>query len=154
MRWNHKIETMPRAELQGLQLERLRLVLATVYDRVPFYRQRFTVAGVHPTDLRSLGDLARFPFTYKTDLRDNYPFGLFAVPLSRVVRLHASSGTKGKPTVVGYTAHDIRVWAECCARSLGAAGAGPDDVVHNAYGYGLFTGGLGLHYGAERMGCT
>ncbi len=154
MRWNHQIETMPRDELRQVQVERLRRVLAAVYDRVPFYRRQFDAAGVQPGDVRSLEDVPRLPLTRKSDLRDNYPFGLFAVPLSRVVRLQASSGTRGKPTVVGYTERDIRAWAECCARSLAAGGAGPDDVVHNAYGYGLFTGGLGLHYGAERMGCT
>ncbi len=154
MLWNPEIETMPRERLQQMQTERLRLRLAAVYERVPFYRQQFHAAGVHPGDLHSLDDLSRFPFTRKGDLRDHYPFGLFAEPLSRVVRLHASSGTRGKPTVVGYTERDIRTWAECCARSLAAGGVGPDDVVHNAYGYGLFTGGLGLHYGAERLGCT
>jgi phenylacetate-CoA ligase len=154
MLWNAPIETLPRAELARLQLDRLQTVLARVYARVPFYRRQFDAAGVRPSDLRGLDDLARFPFTRKADLREQYPFGLFAEPLSRVLRLHASSGTRGKPTVVGYTERDIRTWAECCARCLGAAGAGPDDVVHNAYGYGLFTGGLGFHYGAERMGCT
>jgi phenylacetate-CoA ligase len=154
MLWNPEIETMPRERLQQIQLERMRLVLTAVYERVPFYRRQFDAAGVPPGEVRSLEDLAHIPFTHKSDLRDHYPFGLFAVPLSRVARLHASSGTRGKPTVVGYTERDLRIWAECCARSLAAGGAGPDDVVHNAYGYGLFTGGLGLHYGAERMGCT
>ena len=154
MLWNAEIETMPRDALERLQLERLQVQLRRVYERVPFYRAQFAAAGVRPSDLRGLEDLARFPFTRKSDLREQYPYGLFAEPLSRVVRVHASSGTRGKPTVVGYTARDIRIWAECCARSLAAGGAGPDDVVHNAYGYGLFTGGLGLHYGAERLGCT
>src|SRR5437016_3829032 len=154
MYWNEEIETMPRQRLAALQLERLRATVAEVYERVPFFRESFDRAGVRPSDVRSLEDLRRFPFTRKSDLRDNYPFGLFARPLGEVVRIHGSSGTRGKPTVVGYTRRDIDIWAEVCARSLVAAGAMPGDVVHNAYGYGLFTGGLGVHYGAEKMGCT
>lgn len=154
MIWNREFETMERGQLQRLQLERLQRVLARAEQRVPFYRRRFEEAGVTAGDLRSLEDLARFPFTVKQDLRDNYPFGLFAEPLDRVARIHGSSGTKGKPTVVGYTRGDLEVWAEVCARSLGCAGAEPGHILHNAYGYGLFTGGLGMHYGAERMGVT
>ena len=141
-------------ELRALQLERLRATLARAYERVPHYRARFDAAGVHPRELRTLEDLARFPFTTKDDLRANYPFGMFAVPLRKVVRLHASSGTTGRPTVVGYTRRDIDTWAEVMARSLRAAGACEMDVVHVAFGYGLFTGGLGAHYGAERLGAT
>jgi phenylacetate-CoA ligase len=154
MYWNEQIETMPREQLRSLQLERLRSTLEEVYARNAIYRERFDQSSIKPGDLRSLGDLQRFPFTYKSDLRDNYPFGFFSRPLSEVVRIHGSSGTRGKLTVVGYTRHDIDVWSEVCARSLAAAGARPGDVVHNAYGYGLFTGGLGIHYGAETMGCT
>ncbi|MGZ5786501.1 MAG: phenylacetate--CoA ligase PaaK [Ramlibacter sp.] len=143
-----------RDELQALQLERLRWSLRHAYDNVPHYRASFDAAGVHPDDLKSLSDLARFPFTDKKTLRDNYPFGLFAVPRERVVRIHASSGTTGKATVVGYTQQDIDTWAGLVARSIRAAGGRPGDMVHIAYGYGLFTGGLGAHYGAERMGCT
>jgi len=149
-----EIERMDRRSLAALQLERLRNTLAHAYANVPHYRAAFDAAGVGPEDLRHLQDLARFPFTVKTDLRDNYPFGLFAVPREQVVRLHASSGTTGKPTVVGYTAADIDMWAGLMARALACAGARPGDVVHNALGYGLFTGGLGFHYGAERLGCT
>jgi phenylacetate-CoA ligase len=154
MFWNEAIETMSRADLQALQLERLQATLHAVYERVPFFRQSFDAAGVTPATLRGLDDLQRFPFTRKTDLREHYPFGLFARPLDEVVRIHASSGTRGKPTVVGYTRADIETWAEVCARSLVAGGAAPGDVLHNAYGYGLFTGGLGIHYGAEKLGCT
>ena len=154
MFWNSEMETLPREQLAALQLARLRDTGATVYARVPFYRESFDRAGVRPADLRSLADLARFPFTRKTDLRETYPFGLFARPLPEVVRIHASSGTRGKPTVVGYTRQDLATWAEVCARALVAAGARPGDVVHNAYGYGLFTGGLGIHQGAELLGCT
>ncbi|MFL5734447.1 MAG: phenylacetate--CoA ligase family protein [Chloroflexia bacterium] len=154
MYWNSEIETMPRERLEALQLERLRAAVAEVYERVPFFRESFDRTGVRPSDLRSMEDLSNFPFTRKSDLRDHYPFGLFARPLDQVARIHGSSGTKGKPTIVGYTRHDIDTWAEVCARSLMAAGARPGDVVHNAYGYGLFTGGLGIHYGAEKMGCT
>ncbi|MBX2801850.1 MAG: phenylacetate--CoA ligase [Myxococcales bacterium] len=148
------IEIASRDEIAAVQLERLRATLHNVYDNVPFYRRRFDEAGVHPSGLRHLDDLARFPFTHKDDLRANYPFGMFAVPRQQVARVHASSGTTGKPTVVGYTAADLEMWAEVVARSLRAAGARPGHVVHVAYGYGLFTGGLGVHYGAERLGCT
>src|SRR5947209_4369173 len=147
-------ETLPRERLAALQVERLRAVVERVAARVPFYHARFADAGVSRETVRSLDDLARLPFTRKGDLRDNYPFGFFAVPREQIVRLHASSGTKGKPTVVGYTRADIDLWARCCARALICAGARPGDVVHNAYGYGLFTGGLGLHYGVEQMGGT
>jgi phenylacetate-CoA ligase len=146
------IEKAPRAELERLQLERLQWSLRHAYDNVPHYRQKFDAAGVKPSDCRFLADLARFPFTTKADLRDTYPFGMFAVPMDRVVRIHASSGTTGKPTVVGYTAKDIDTWTHLMARSMRAAGARPGDKVHVAYGYGLFTGGLGAHYGAERLG--
>jgi phenylacetate-CoA ligase len=132
----------------------MRWSLAHAYDNVPHYRAKFDAAGVRPSDLRSLRDLAKFPFTTKADLRDNYPFGMFAVPRERVARIHASSGTTGKPTVVGYTARDIDTWAGVMARSIRAAGGRPGDIVHIAYGYGLFTGGLGAHYGAEKLGCT
>ena len=154
MLWNPEIETMPRPALEKLQLERLQSTVRRVYARVPFYRQALDAAGVHPDAIRGLPDLARLPFTRKTDLRDNYPFGLFAVPRDQVIRLHASSGTTGKPTVVGYTRADIELWAEVCARCFGCAGAEPGQVFHNAYGYGLFTGGLGMHYGAEKFGLT
>jgi phenylacetate-CoA ligase len=148
------IERASRDELQALQLERLKWSLRHAYDNVPHYRASFDAAGVHPEDLRTLADLAKFPFTDKKTLRDNYPFGLFAVPREKVVRIHASSGTTGKATVVGYTQNDIDTWAGVVARSIRAAGARPGDMVHVAYGYGLFTGGLGAHYGAERLGCT
>jgi phenylacetate-CoA ligase len=141
-------------ELRALQLERLRATLERVYENVPHYRRAFDEAGARPEDLETLGDLARFPFTTKEDLRANYPFELFAVPREEVVRIHASSGTTGKPTVVGYTRGDVDTWAELVARSIEAAGGRPGDVVHVVYGYGLFTGGLGMHYGAERLGCT
>ncbi len=148
------IERAPRAELQSLQLERLRWTLQHAYDNVAHYRARFDEAGVKPSDLKLLADLGRFPFTVKSDLRQHYPFGMFAVPREKVVRVHASSGTTGKPTVVGYTARDIDTWATVMARSIRAAGGRAGDIVHVAYGYGLFTGGLGAHYGAERLGCT
>ena len=148
------IEGASRDELLALQLERLRWTLRHAYDHVPHYRRAFDAKGVHPDDLKSLADLAKFPFTAKKDLRDNYPFGMFAVPREQVVRVHASSGTTGKPTVVGYTQKDIDTWADLVARSIRAAGGRRGDIVHVAYGYGLFTGGLGAHYGAERMGCT
>ena len=141
-------------ELRALQLDRLRWSLAHAYGNVPHYRKAFDDAGVHPDDLRELSDLARFPFTAKADLRDNYPFGMFAVPREQVVRIHASSGTTGRPTVVGYTKDDIDTWAQVMARSIESAGGRPGDVLHVVYGYGLFTGGLGAHYGAERLGCT
>lgn len=148
------IERASLDELQDLQLRRLQQTLAHAYANSPVYREKFEAAGVHPDDLTSLADLSRFPFTSKTDLRDNYPFGMFAVPMEQVVRVHASSGTTGKPTVVGYTQGDIDVWASVVARSIRAAGGTAADKVHVAYGYGLFTGGLGAHYGAERLGCT
>ena len=148
------IELASRDEISALQLDRLKWSLRHAYDNVPMYRERFDAAGVHPDDLKSLGDLAKFPFTYKNDLRDNYPFGLFAVPREQIIRLHASSGTTGKPTVVGYTKADIDNWADLVARSLRASGLRKGDMVHNAYGYGLFTGGLGAHYGIERLGAT
>ena len=148
------IETASRDELQSLQLQRLRWSLKHAYDNVGHYKAAFDAAGVHPDDLRSLADLARFPFTDKKTLRDNYPFGLFAVPREKVVRIHASSGTTGKATVVGYTQNDIDTWAAVVARSIRAAGGRAGDMCHIAYGYGLFTGGLGAHYGAERLGCT
>ncbi len=154
MIWNEPIETMPRDELQALQSERLRKIVAYVYERVPFYRQTFDAMGISPTDIKDIRDLPRLPFTKKSDLRDHYPFGLFAVPMKEVIRIHASSGTTGKPTVVGYTRDDLEVWAEVCARSLALSGAKPGDMFQNAYGYGLFTGGLGMHYGAEKMGLT
>ena len=149
-----EFERLDRAGLRRLQLERLKALLAHAYANVAHYRKSFDAAGVKPDDLKHLEDLARFPFMVKTDLRDNYPFGLFAVPREQVVRLHASSGTTGKPTVVGYTEGDLNDWANLMARSLAATGARPGDVVHNAYGYGLFTGGLGFHYGAERLKCS
>ena len=146
------IEKCAESELRALQLERLRWSLKHAYDNVPHYRRKFDAAGVKPEDCRTLADLARFPFTTKADLRENYPFGMFAVPMDRIVRIHASSGTTGKPTVVGYSAKDIDMWSHVMARSMRAAGARPGDKVHVAYGYGLFTGGLGAHYGAERLG--
>lgn len=141
-------------ELRALQLDRLRSSLRHAYDHVPFYRASFDAAGVHPDACRSLADLSRFPFTTKADLRENYPYGMFAVPRERIRRLHASSGTTGRPTVVGYTEGDLSMWADMVARSIRAAGGRPGDTVHVGYGYGLFTGGLGAHYGAERLGCT
>jgi phenylacetate-CoA ligase len=147
-------ETMPREQLAAVQLERLRSTVRNAYDNVPMHRARLDAAGIAPDDIRSLADVQRLPFTVKTDLRDHYPYGMFARPLSGLVRLHASSGTTGKPTVVGYTKDDISNWADLMARSMVSAGARPGDVVHNAYGYGLFTGGLGAHYGAERLGAV
>jgi phenylacetate-CoA ligase len=149
-----RIETASRDELQALQLQRLKWTLRHAYDNVAHYRTAFDAAGIRPDDLRTLDDLARFPFTIKTDLRDHYPFGMFAVPREQIVRVHASSGTTGRPTVVGYTAKDIDTWATVMARSIRAAGGRAGDIVHVAYGYGLFTGGLGAHYGAEKLGCT
>jgi len=148
------IETASVDELHALQTERLRSTLQHTYANVAHYRQAWDAAGVHPDDIRELADLARLPFTSKADLRANYPFGMFAVPREQVVRVHASSGTTGRPTVVGYTADDVDMWATVMARSIHAAGGRPGDVLHNAYGYGLFTGGLGAHYGAEKLGCT
>jgi len=150
----YEVERIPRDELEQLQLDRLRDVICRVYGRVAFYRERLAEAGVRPDSIRSLDDVRRLPFTQKADLREHYPFGLLAVPLREVVRVHASSGTTGKPTVVAYTRDDLEVWTEVMARTLAAGGVGPADVVQNAYGYGLFTGGLGFHYGAERLGAT
>jgi phenylacetate-CoA ligase len=152
--FQRELETMPREKLAGLQLERLRATVTNAYDHVPMHRARLDAAGIAPNGLVSLADLERLPFTRKADLRDHYPFGLFARPREKLARLHASSGTTGKPTVVGYTAADLDTWADLMARSLACAGARPGDLVHNAYGYGLFTGGLGAHYGAERLGAT
>jgi phenylacetate-CoA ligase len=148
------VEIASRDEIAALQLERLKWSLNHAYENVPHYKASFDAAGVHPGDLTDLSDLAKFPFTAKADLRANYPFGMFAVPREQVVRVHASSGTTGKPTVVGYTQKDVDMWADLMARSTRAAGGRPGDIVHVSYGYGLFTGGLGAHYGAERLGCT
>jgi phenylacetate-CoA ligase len=147
-------ETMPRAELAALQLRRLQQTAARAYAKVPHVRAKFDAAGVKPEQIKTLADVARLPFSVKTDLRDTFPFGLFAVPRDELLRLHASSGTTGKPTVVGYTKGDLELWSDVMARSLACMGARPGDVFHNAYGYGLFTGGLGFHYGAERLGLT
>ncbi|MCL5110853.1 MAG: phenylacetate--CoA ligase [Chloroflexi bacterium] len=154
MYWDKVHETMPRAELQQLQLRRLQAKVREVYEKVPFYREAFQQKGLSPESVRSLADLAKLPFTTKQDFRDNYPLGLAAVPRSEIVRLHASSGTTGKPTVVAYTRADISLWSEMMARTLTMCGVTSHDVVHNAYGYGLFTGGLGIHYGAERVGAA
>ncbi|MCC5901957.1 MAG: phenylacetate--CoA ligase [Halomonas sp.] len=148
------LETASVDELRATQLKRLKWSLKHAYDNVPFYRQSFDKAGVHPDDIQTLADLAKLPFTTKADLRDNYPFGMLATPMSEIVRIHASSGTTGQPTVVGYTQKDIDVWSDVVARSIRAAGGSRNDKVHVAYGYGLFTGGLGAHYGAERLGCA
>ena len=148
------IEIASRDEISALQLERMKWALRHAYDNVPFYKSSFDAAGVHPNDLHDLSDLAKFPFTVKTDLRDNYPFGMFAVPRDQIARIHASSGTTGQPTVVGYTADDLSNWGSVVARSLRAAGMRPGDMLHNAYGYGLFTGGLGIHLGADALGLT
>ena len=154
MIWNDDFETLPREAIESLQLKRLQQTVERVYATVPFYQESFKNAGITPADVKSLEDLQRLPFTLKQDMRDNYPYGLFAVPLEQIVRIHASSGTTGKPTVVGYTRRDIETWTELMARSFTAAGANRGDVIHNAYGYGLFTGGLGAHYGAERVGAS
>lgn len=154
MIWNDEFETLPREALESLQLKRLQQTLQRVNATVPFYRESFRKAHVNLDQIRSLQDLQRLPFTLKQDMRDNYPYGLFAVPLEQIVRIHASSGTTGKPTVVGYTRRDIDMWSELMARSFMAAGAHKGDVIHNAYGYGLFTGGLGAHYGAEKLGAS
>ncbi len=151
--WN-PIEGASREEIEALQLKRLQDTVTRVYHLVPFYRQKMDELGVKPSDIRQLSDLARLPFTTKQDLRDHYPFGLFATPMDQIVRIHSSSGTTGKPTVVGYTRHDMEVWVEVMARTMAMANIGANDVVHNAYGYGLFTGGLGFHYGAERVGAA
>lgn len=148
------IEIASRDEISALQLERLKWSVRHAYDNVPMYRERFDAAGVHPDDIQDLSDLSKLPFTYKDDLRSNYPFGMLAVPREKLMRVHASSGTTGKPTVVGYTGNDIDVWATVLARSLRAAGVRPGNMVHNAYGYGLFTGGLGAHYGIEKLGAS
>jgi len=154
MIWNEEYETMPREDLEKLQLARLQAQVERVYATVPYYRNKMDVAGVGPEDIKVLSDISKLPYTTKEDLRKNYPFGLFTVPLERVVRIHASSGTTGQPTVVGYTKRDIKLWAELMSRTLTAAGVRRSDVVHNAYGYGLFTGGLGAHYGAENIGAS
>ena len=154
MIYNEEYETMPREALEAIQLRRLQKTVARVYNTVPFYKKRFDEVGVKVDDVSSLDDLRRLPFTYKDNLRDNYPFGMFTVPMDDVVRIHASSGTTGKPTVVGYTARDIQTWSELMARTLMAGGATRGDMIHNAYGYGLFTGGLGFHYGAEELGAS
>lgn len=154
MIWNDDFETLPREAIESLQLRRLQQTVERVYATVPFYRETLTRMGIKPADIRQLKDIQRLPFTLKKDMRDNYPYGLFAVPLEQIVRIHASSGTTGKPTVVGYTKRDIETWTELMARSFYAAGAHKGDVIHNAYGYGLFTGGLGAHYGAERIGAS
>ena len=148
------IEIASRDEIEALQFHRMKRSLRHAFENSPFYRKRFIEHDVHPEDLKSLRDIAKFPFTVKQDLRDTYPFGMFAVPQSKLVRIHGSSGTTGKPTVVGYTAADIDHWANLIARSIRAAGGRPGEILHNAYGYGLFTGGIGAHYGAERLGCT
>ena len=154
MIYNEEYETMPREALGAIQLRRLQKTVARVYNTVPYYKKRFDEVGIKVDDVGSLDDLRRLPFTYKEDLRDNYPFGMFTVPMDDVVRIHASSGTTGKPTVVGYTARDIQTWSELMARTLMAGGATRGDMIHNAYGYGLFTGGLGFHYGAEKLGAS
>lgn len=152
--WDEKMETMDKESLKRIQSERLKDTVERVYKNVPYYRDKMKAAGITSADINSVDDLFKLPFTLKTDLRDNYPFGTFALPLKDIVRVHASSGTTGKQTVVGYTQNDIEIWAECVARCLSSVGINEDDIVHVAYGYGLFTGGLGLHYGAERVGAT
>ncbi|MEM7800586.1 MAG: phenylacetate--CoA ligase, partial [Chloroflexota bacterium] len=152
MIWNEKIETMDRSDLEALQSKRLAKLAAYVYERVPFYKRQFDETGISPSDIKDIRDLTKLPFTVKNDLRDNYPFDLFAVPMDEVIRVHASSGTTGKPTVVGYTREDLDTWGEVVARCFCLSGAKPGDMFQNAYGYGLFTGGLGMHYGAEKMG--
>jgi phenylacetate-CoA ligase len=154
MIYDMEFETLPREALVAIQLQRLQSTIERVYATVPFYRKKFQEAGIKPSDIQKIDDLKRLPFTTKQDLRDNYPFGMFAVPMDNVVRIHASSGTTGKPTVVGYTARDINTWAILMARALAAGGATRGDIIHNAYGYGLFTGGLGVHYGAEKLGAS
>src|SRR5436309_3722400 len=148
------IEIASRDEIAALQLRRMKWSLRHAYENVPHYKKAFAGAGVHPDDLKALSDMRKFPLTSKDDLRANYPYGMFAVPMDKIVRIHASSGTTGKPTVVGYTKLDIRTWADVCARSIYASGGRPGMKIHNAYGYGLFTGGLGIHYGAEKLGCV
>ena len=148
------IETASIDEIRDLQLKKLKWSLHHAYENVAAYREKFDSLSVHPDDLKTLSDLSKFPFTTKLDLRKNYPFGMFAVAREQIVRIHASSGTTGKPTVVGYTQNDLEMWANMVARSMRASGTKPGDIVHIAYGYGLFTGGLGAHYGAEKLGCT
>ncbi len=152
--WEEEVETLPRVGLESIQLTRLKRLVARMYKDVVPYREKMDAAGVKPEDIQSLADLTKLPFTVKEDLRDNYPFGLFAVPMDEIVRVHASSGTTGKPTVVGYTKKDLKTWSGLMARALTCAGATSKDMIHNAYGYGLFTGGLGAHYGIERLGAT
>ncbi len=152
--WNQAIETLERSKLEEIQLQRLQATAARVYNNVPHYKRAFDGKKIKPTDIKSLADLAKLPFTYKTDLRDNYPYDLFATPMKEIVRIHSSSGTTGKPIVVAYTKNDLKMWSELIARCLVAAGVNEDDIVQNAYGYGLFTGGLGLHYGTEELGAT
>src|SRR5665648_378310 len=152
--WNRHFECMDRNEIKQVQSERLRGMVERVYFNVPYYRHKMQKAGLVPENIQTIDDLSKLPFTTKQDLRDNYPFGLFAVPMSNIVRLHASSCTTGKPTVVGYTRRDIETWSNLMARSFVAAGLTSNDIIHNAYGYGLFTGGLGAHYGAERLGAS
>ena len=154
MIWNEEFETLPREALEALQLKRLKSTIEQVYATVSFYRKKLDEKGIKPSDIQSLQDLRRLPFTTKADLRDNYPFGLFSVPMENVMRMHATSGTTGKPIVVGYTRRDIDIWAELMARTLSCAGVHKGDIVHNAFGYGLFTGGLGFHYGAEKIGAS
>ncbi len=154
MMYDEEFETLPRPALEALQLKRLRATVERVYKNVPFYRQSLDKVGIKPEDIKSLDDLKRLPFTYKQDMRDSYPYGLFSAPMEEIVRIHASSGTTGKPTVVGYTRKDIEVWSQLMARSFAAAGVHKGDIIHNAYGYGLFTGGLGAHYGAEKLGAS
>jgi phenylacetate-CoA ligase len=154
MIWDEEFETLPQEAMQAVQLKRLQQVAQRVYNTVPFYKRAFDQAGVKPDDIKSLKDLSKLPFTTKENLRENYPFGMFSVPMNEVVRIHASSGTTGKPTVVGYTKRDINTWAELMARTLSCGGVTKGDIVQNAYGYGLFTGGLGAHYGAERIGAS
>ena len=154
MYWDKDIECAERAEMEKIQSERLSDMLKRVYEKVPFYRQKLDEAGIKPEDIKSVKDLCKLPFTIKQDLRDNYPFGLFAVPQNEVVRLHASSGTTGKPTVVGYTKNDLEMWSDCFARSAAMAGVTNHDIAQVAYGYGLFTGGLGAHYGFEKVGAS
>ena len=154
MIYDMEYETMPREALEAIQLRRLQATLQRVYANVPFYRKKFDEAGITPHDIQRLEDIQQIPFTTKQDLRDNYPYGMFAVPMANIVRIHASSGTTGQPTVVAYTARDIDMWANLMARALAAGGAARGDIIHNAYGYGLFTGGLGVHYGAEKLGAS
>ena len=154
MIWNKEIECMSRSKMRELQSKRLCELVERVYKNVPFYREKMDAIGLKPTDIKSIEDIAKLPFTSKQDLRDNYPFGLFAVPMKEIVRIHASSGTTGKPTTVGYTRNDLEIWKEVVSRSFSMCGIGTDDVMQVAYGYGLFTGGLGAHYGAEEVGAS